>query len=123
MYQTEKPITKGYTSTQRSLDPNTVENQHLNKDTSEEFLNLLREVKIRFDTNPRLYQKEDYKKLLELLQLSNGGSSAGVSELQELVDALSERVAQLESKLDQQVSDIETLQDQVSDINTGEILK
>lgn len=69
--QTEKPIYNNYNSTSRSFKHNT-ENHHLKPGSivknETELDKLLREVMIRFDTSPKFYQKEDYLKLLKLLQ-------------------------------------------------------
>lgn len=63
--QIEMPINNNISATSRSLKKQHPNNQNLYQD-DREFLELLREVKIRFDTNPKFYQKEDYQKLIEI---------------------------------------------------------
>lgn len=73
-YQVEIPVNDNSIQTTRSLDRQHPNNVNLLKDYPEQkYKELLEEVKIRFDTNPKYYQKEDYKKLIELLQLKGQG--------------------------------------------------
>ena len=69
--QIEIPVHNNAAVTSRSL-----KNEHPNNanlyETSQEFQDLLKEVKIRFDTNPKFYQKEDYQKLIELIRKKSG---------------------------------------------------
>lgn len=72
--QIESSIHGNYTATSRSLDGEHVDNQHLKLLEEEKQLssikNKLTELKIRFDTTPCRYQKEDYQKLIDLLTAS-----------------------------------------------------
>ena len=69
--QIEIPVHNNPFVTSRPLDIHSPENSNII--TPEEIEQLaeiqrkLREVKIRFDTNPHFYQKEDYQKLIDLL--------------------------------------------------------
>lgn len=69
--QIEMPIHDNITATSRSLDPTKISNRHLKLQDIEEYIAHLKqkilEVKIRFDTNPNKYQREDYQKLIDLL--------------------------------------------------------
>lgn len=86
-YQVEKPIHNHRNNTYRSLDMQAAENAHLVDDKDTKSLkDLLDEVKIRFDTNPKYYEKNDYVKLMHLLQA-----------LQEIIIDLQNRIAALES--------------------------
>lgn len=75
--QIEIPVNNNYIATSRSLDVNHPNNRNL-YESSQEFLDLLKEVKIRFDTNPKFYQKEDYQKLIELIR-KKGGSGGDIN--------------------------------------------
>ena len=74
--QIEIPVHDNPVLTTRSLDPNHPNNVQLlvEKEHEKKYKELLDEVKVRFDTNPRFYQKEDYKKLIELLDESGAAS-------------------------------------------------
>lgn len=69
--QIEEPTNDNLIVTSRSLRKDHPNNQNLYT-TSKEFLDLLREVKIRFDTNPKFYQREDFQKLIELFLKISG---------------------------------------------------
>lgn len=73
MRQIEIPVHNSPIVTSRSLDPNHVTNAHITLKDQEKktLLDTLKEILIRFDTNPKFYQKEDYKSLIKvLIQLS-----------------------------------------------------
>lgn len=73
--QVEIPVHDNSIRTYRSLDPQHPDNiQLLNKDYEKKYKELLNEVKVRFDTNPKFYQREDYQKLIELLDESGAAS-------------------------------------------------
>ena len=84
--QIETPVHNNQFVQSRSLDANHPDNKHL-YETSQEFQELLKEVKIRFDTNPHFYQREDYQKLIELLRLA-GQSQGGNVEVEILGDGI-----------------------------------
>lgn len=70
-YQIERPVHDFPCHTYRNLDPNAPANKHLSFDIVAkiaELQDLLNEIIIRFDTNPRFYTKEDYEKLIDLLK-------------------------------------------------------
>lgn len=74
--QVEIPVHDNTIQTLRSLDPESQANKNLFKKKSEEitditlFNKLLKEVIIRFDTDPSYYQKDDFKKLISLIARS-----------------------------------------------------
>lgn len=69
--QIEIPVHNNPITTSRPLDVNSPENSNISLPKEIQELEKLKkkllEVKIRFDTNPHFYQKEDYKKLIDLL--------------------------------------------------------
>ena len=66
--QVEIPVNDNYITTSRSLDFNHPDNVNLlARKNDQKYKELLNEVKIRFDTNPKYYQKEDYWKLIQLI--------------------------------------------------------
>lgn len=74
--QVEIPVHDNTIQTLRSLDPESQANKNLFKKKTEEitditsFNKLLKEVIIRFDTDPSYYQKDDFKKLISLIARS-----------------------------------------------------
>lgn len=74
-YQIEVPVSQCHSYTYRSTDINNAANRHLKEGSElslEDMQELLDEVKIRFDTNPNFYLKNDYKALIDFIsQLFN----------------------------------------------------
>lgn len=79
-YQIEVPVPQCHSYTYRSTDINNAVNEHLKEGSElslEEMQELLEEVKIRFDTNPNFYLKNDYRALIEFIsQLFNKHKSS-----------------------------------------------
>ena len=75
--QIEIPVHNNKNVTSRSLKEDHPNNQNLYQ-SSKEFQDLLKEVKIRFDTNPKFYQREDFQKLIELIKKKSGSSDLTV---------------------------------------------
>ena len=73
----EIPVHNNAVVTSRSLQKEHPSNADLYR-SSQEFQDLLKEVKIRFDTNPKFYQKEDYQKLIELIRKKSGSAELTV---------------------------------------------
>lgn len=72
--QTEIPVHNNEFTTNRSLCKKHPSNTSiLNYNEEKQYKELLDEVKIRFDTNPKYYQREDYQKLIELFKYNGGG--------------------------------------------------
>lgn len=115
-YQTEKPIHNRYNNTQRSLDPNSIQNQHLNKSVSETIAKLLNEVKIRFDTDPKCYQKNDFRKLIDLIRLMSVSEENVQADWNE-TDETSDAFIKNKPDIPKEITDI--YEDRVSALETG----
>lgn len=69
--QIEIPVYNNSIVTSRSLNGSHASNQHIQMSDETKYItelkNKLKEIKIRFDTAPHFYQREDYKELIDLL--------------------------------------------------------
>lgn len=77
-YQVERPVHNHQTATFRSTNINNTSNSGITINTVlDKIVNLqrlLKEVYIRFDTNPQYYQKNDYKVLLDYIAKLTGAT-------------------------------------------------
>lgn len=90
-YQIEVPVPQCHSYTYRSTDINNAVNEHLKESSElslEDMQELLNEIKIRFDTNPNFYLKNDYKSLINFIsqlfnkhKASNFGGSAIITTI------------------------------------------